>query len=123
MRNALALDWNFETNSLYAVNHGRDQLSGFWPKIFSLDQNADLPAEQFIKVNKDQDYGWPYCYFDHLQNKQVLGPEFGGDGNKTERCEGIEAPLLSLPAHTAPNDLVFYTKEPCFPSDIGMAPS
>jgi len=109
VRNALAMDWNFEINALYAVNHGRDQLSGFWPKVFTLDQNADLPAEQFLKINKDQDYGWPYCYFDHYQNKQVLGPEFGGDGKKTERCESIEPPLLSLPAHTAPNDLVFYT--------------
>ena len=109
IRNALALDWNFETNSLYAVNHGRDMLHQNWPEIYTLEQNADLPAEQFIKVNKDQDYGWPYCYFDHFQEKQILGAEFGGDGNSTSRCEDIESPLLSLPAHTAPNDLLFYT--------------
>lgn len=109
VRNALALDWNFETNSLYAVNHGRDQLSGFWPKVFTLEQNADLPAEEFIKINKDQDYGWPYCSFDPFQKNQVLAPEFGGDGKTIGRCESIAAPLLSLPAHTAPNDMVFYT--------------
>ena len=109
VRNALAMDWNFETNALYGVNHGRDQLSGFWPEVFTLEQNADLPAEQFIKINKDQDYGWPYCYFDHFENKQMLSPEFGGDGTNTERCEGIEPPLLSLPAHAAPNDMLFYT--------------
>lgn len=109
VRNGLALDWNFETNALYAVNHGRDILYTSWPEVFTEEQNADLPAEQFIMVNKDQDYGWPYCYFDHFQNKQVLGPEYGGDGNSTDRCEGIEPPLLSLPAHTAPNDLLFYT--------------
>lgn len=109
VRNALAFDWNFETNALYAVNHGRDQLQGFWPEVFTLEQNADLPAEQFIKINKDQDYGWPYCYFDHFQGKQILGPEFGGDGYITERCEDIEPPLMSLPAHTAPNDMLFYT--------------
>ena len=96
VRNALAVDWNFETNSLYAVNHGRDQLQGFWPKVYTLEQNADLPAEQFLKINKDQDYGWPYCYYDHFQEKQILNPEFGGDGTKTERCEGIESPLLSF---------------------------
>ncbi len=109
IRNGLALDWNFETNALYVVNHGRDQLSGFWPRVFTLEQNADLPAEQFIKVNKDQDYGWPYCYFDNQKMKQVLGPEFGGDGDSTGRCESIEPPLLSLKAHTAPNDMIFYT--------------
>jgi glucose/arabinose dehydrogenase len=109
IRNALALDWNFETNSLYAVNHGRDMLHKNWPEIYTLEQNADLPAEQFIKVNKDQDYGWPFCYYDHFQEKQILGAEFGGDGKMTGRCGDIEAPLVSLPAHTAPNDLLFYT--------------
>ncbi|MCK5469335.1 MAG: PQQ-dependent sugar dehydrogenase, partial [Cyclobacteriaceae bacterium] len=109
VRNGLALDWNFETNALYAVNHGRDQLSGFWPRVFTLEQNADLPAEQFIKINKDQDYGWPYCYYDHFQNKQMLSPEFGGDGKMVGRCENIEPPLMSLAAHAAPNDLIFYT--------------
>lgn len=109
VRNALAMDWNFKTNALYAVNHGRDQLSGFWPRVFTLEQNADLPAEQFIKINKDQDYGWPYCYYDHFLNKQMLSPEFGGDGKMTGQCENIEAPLLSLAAHAAPNDLIFYT--------------
>jgi glucose/arabinose dehydrogenase len=109
VRNALAFDWNFSTNALYGVNHGRDQLQGFWPQVFTLEQNADLPAEQFLKINKDQDYGWPYCYFDHLQGKQVLGPEFGGDGTTVGRCESIAPPLMSLPAHTAPNDMIFYT--------------
>jgi len=115
VRNALAIDWNIETNALYGVNHGRDQLGGFWPRKYTIEQNADLPAEQFIKINKDQDYGWPYCYFDHFQNKQVTSPEFGGDGKMTDRCEDIEPPLLSLPAHTAPNDLIFYTGD-LFPS-------
>ncbi len=109
VRNAMAMDWNSETNALYAVNHGRDQLSVFWPKVFTPEQNANLPGEQFIKINKDQDYGWPYCYYDAEQGKQMVGPEFGGDGTKTERCEGIEPALLGLPAHTAPNDLIFYT--------------
>jgi glucose/arabinose dehydrogenase len=109
IRNALAMDWDSKTNSLYSVSHGRDQLSGFWPEVFSLEQNANQPAEQFLKVSKDQDYGWPYCFYDSEQGKQVLGPEFGGDGLKTERCEGIEPALLGLPAHSAPNDLIFYT--------------
>jgi glucose/arabinose dehydrogenase len=109
VRNALALDWDYNTNALYGVNHGRDQLQGFWPEKFTLEQNRDLPAEQFIRINKDQDYGWPYCYFDHFQEKQVLGPEFSGDGTITGRCEEIEPPLLSLTAHSAPNDMIFYT--------------
>ena len=42
VRNALAFDWDFKTNALYGVNHGRDQLQGFWPEKFTLEQNRDL---------------------------------------------------------------------------------
>ncbi len=108
VRNAMALDWDFKTNSLYALSHGRDQLGGFWPKLYDEQQNADLPAEQFLKINKGQDYGWPYAYYDGFKKKQMMSPEFGGDGEK-ESDRGIEPALLGLPAHTAPNDLLFYT--------------
>ena len=120
VRNALAIDWDFATNALYAVNHGRDELSTFWPEVYTKEQNADLPAEQFLQINKDQDYGWPFCYYDAAQGKQILGPEFGGDGTKTERCDDIAPALLGLPAHTAPNDLLFYTGD-LFQASIRMA--
>lgn len=109
VRNALAIDWNKATKSLFAMVHGRDQLGGFWPKVFNKKQNADLPSEQFIEVSPGQDYGWPYCYYDDAQKKLMLGPEFGGDGKEQGRCADIKPPLLGLPAHTAPNDLLFYT--------------
>ena len=28
------------------------------------------------------DYGWPECYYDAVQQKLVLAPEYGGDGGK-----------------------------------------
>jgi glucose/arabinose dehydrogenase len=43
------------------------------------------------------------------QNKKVLAPEYGGDGKKTTRCEGVEPPVVAFPAHAAPNALLFYT--------------
>jgi len=39
----------------------------------------------------------------------VLGPEYGGDGMKVERCSASDDPILAFPAHTAPNDVLFYT--------------
>lgn len=59
IRNAVALAWNNATNGLFVVQHGRDQLSEFWPKLFTADQNAELPAEEFFQVNEGDFLGWP----------------------------------------------------------------
>ncbi len=108
IRNAVALAWNATTNGLFAVQHGRDQLAEFWPKLYTPDQNADLPAEEFFQINDGDFFGWPYCYFDPMQNKKLLAPEYGGDGKKTSRCEQAKDPIVAFPAHLAPNDLIFY---------------
>lgn len=108
IRNAVALTWNTATNGLFLMQHGRDQLAEFWPKLYTDEQNADLPAEEFFQINEGDFCGWPYCYFDPMQNKKVLGPEYGGDGKKTGRCEQAKAPIVAFPAHMAPNDLLFY---------------
>ena len=109
IRNAVAINWNPSVNKLYAVQHGRDQLSQLYPDLYTDQQNADLPAEEFLLVEEKSNFGWPYCYYDLAQNKKILGPEYGGDGRKIERCSAADDPILAFPAHTAPNDLLFYT--------------
>ena len=42
-------------------------------------------------LQKGADYGWPECYFDRLQNKLVLAPEYGGDGKEVGVCAGKRA--------------------------------
>jgi glucose/arabinose dehydrogenase len=37
----------------------------------------------------------------------MLAPEYNGDGKK--EAPGYTAPIMGLPAHWAPNDLLFYT--------------
>ncbi|RXK62852.1 sorbosone dehydrogenase [Lacibacter luteus] len=108
LRNVMGLKWNEEVNELFVVQHGRDQLDMF-PEFFTPQQNAVIPAEEMFMVKKGDDCGWPYCYFDVQQNKKVLAPEYGGDGKKTTRCEGVVQPIVAFPAHMAPNDLLFYT--------------
>ena len=39
----------------------------------------------------------------------MLGPEYGGDGKKQERCSGKEQPIMAFPGHWAPNAVLFYT--------------
>lgn len=108
IRNAVALDWNFSVDKLYALQHGRDDLHRFWPDLYTPEQNRDLPAEEFLQIDEGDDFGWPYCYYDQYQEKKLLCPEYGGDGKIQGRCEGVKAPIVAFPGHLAPNDLVFY---------------
>ncbi|TDI67154.1 MAG: sorbosone dehydrogenase [Bacteroidetes bacterium] len=108
IRNCVALDWNHHSNGLFAVMHGRDQLSMFWPDFYDDKQNAELPSEEFLQIDDGDDFGWPFCYHDPEKNLKVLAPEYGGDGNKIDRCAEKKDPVLGFPAHYAPNDLLFY---------------
>jgi glucose/arabinose dehydrogenase len=109
IRNIVGIDWNNKENQLYAMQHGRDQLSQFWPDKYNDAQSAELPAEEFFLVKKGSDFGWPYCYYDQMQKKKVLQPEYGGDGKQVGRCADKTQPIMGFPGHWAPNDLLFYT--------------
>ena len=115
IRNAVALNWNTAVNKLYALQHGRDQLSQLWPDFYTDEQNAELPSEEFLLVNDGSDFGWPYTYYDHLQGKRMLAPEYGGDGQKEAEAK-FQDPILAFPGHYGPNDLIFYTGDQ-FPDD------
>ena len=93
---------------LFVTQHGRDQLSQNWPRYFNARQSAELPAEEIVLLQKGADYGWPECYYDQLQNKLVLAPEYGGDGKEVGVCAGKQAPVAAFPGHWAPNDLLIY---------------
>jgi glucose/arabinose dehydrogenase len=107
LRNVVGLDWNAATNTLFVMQHGRDQLTMF-PQYFDDKKNAVLPAECMYEIHKGDNAGWPYIYFDDVQNKKILMPEYGGDGVKTAGEDAID-PVVAFPAHTAPNGLLFYT--------------
>ena len=111
IRQCIAMAWHPEDNCLYAVQHGRDQLHAFFPEHFTVKENAELPAEEFQRVEKGDDFGWPYSYYDHRQGKRVLAPEYGGDGQIVGRAADFKAPEFGFPGHWAPNDLMFYTGE------------
>ncbi|MEM6376933.1 MAG: PQQ-dependent sugar dehydrogenase [Bacteroidota bacterium] len=109
IRNAIGVTWNPETNSLFAMQHGRDQLHQLWKDKYTEDEGVELPAEEFYSIQEGDDFGWPYCYYDHLQSKKMLAPEYGGEGETVGRCEGLKGAIMGFPGHMAPNDLLFYT--------------
>ncbi|TFG51377.1 MAG: sorbosone dehydrogenase [Gemmatimonadales bacterium] len=106
LRNAMALAVEPATGRLYAAPHGRDQLTQSWSYSEAL--GAELPSEEFMQVGAGDDFGWPYCYYDHQQGRKVLAPEYGGDGRSTGRCAAAKDPLIGFPGHWAPMGMAFY---------------
>jgi len=108
IRNTVGLDWNTSTNTLFAMQHGRDGLQDY--HFFPDSVSVELPAEEMLEVKKPGDnFGWPYCFYNQLAGKKMVNPEYGGDGKATGRCEGVAAPAAAYPGHMAPNGLLFYT--------------
>ena len=109
LRSIVALEWNYKTNNLYTVMHGRDYLHSTWPKYFSEWEGAVLPSEEFLLLKDGADAGWPYYYYDQIKGKLLLSPEYGGDGKKEGKGSEYTQPIVGFPGHFAPNDLLFYT--------------
>ena len=108
IRSVVGMQWNPMDESLYAVVNGIDNLHTIYPNLYSSWQAALLPAELFTKVKDGSNFGWPYAYFDQLQEKNVLQPGYGGDGKKIGRAVGFDKPSMGFPGHWAPMDVLFY---------------
>ena len=115
LRNMVALAVNPRNNELYGVQHGRDMLFENWPQFFTVEEDAVLPSEEFVRITRGSDNGWPYCYFDAVfEHRKVLAPEYGGNGQLVSggpgiNCASYNQPLVNFGAHWAPNGLHFYS--------------
>jgi glucose/arabinose dehydrogenase len=108
LRNVVGLDWNNQLNQLFVTQHGRDMLNNLFPDMYDTTVSAELPSETMYAINKGDNAGWPYIYYDHVKGKKMMAPEYGGDGKKTVDDKFIN-PAMAFPAHMAPNGLLFYT--------------
>jgi glucose/arabinose dehydrogenase len=108
IKNAVGIDWNSNTRSLFSMQHGRGQFDDKFPQYYTPKQSAELPAETMYEVHPGTDAGWPFVYYDQFQKKKILAPEYGGDGKKAGDKK-FQDPIAAFPAHFAPNDLLFYT--------------
>jgi glucose/arabinose dehydrogenase len=108
IRNALAMAWSPQWHGLYSLSHGRDGLVQNFPQFYDARKSADLPSEEFARVEQGDDWGWPYCYHDWMQHQKVLAPEYGGNGQTVGRCAAMSQPLIGFPGHWAPNALLLY---------------
>jgi glucose/arabinose dehydrogenase len=108
LRNVVGLDWNQQLDQLFVMQHGRDGLFQLDPDLFDAKQSAELPAETMYAIQKGDNAGWPYVYYDQFKKEKILAPEYGGDGKKTAG-ENAKDPLVAFPGHLAPDGLLFYT--------------
>jgi glucose/arabinose dehydrogenase len=96
LRNSVFFAWNPVTNKLWATEMGRDQLGD------------DIPPDEVNIVEKDKDYGWPYCY-----GKNNLDPF-----NKVAVvCSTMTPSVVDLQAHSAPLGIDFVAGE-SWPEDL-----
>ncbi len=107
LRQFPAITWH--DNALYIVMNNRDQLDVFWPDRFTAQDNAERPAEPMYRATGGENFGWPFCFYDYGQKKEVMNPEYGGDGKEVGRCPSFTQPIAVFPAHWAPVDVMFYT--------------
>jgi len=82
LKNSVGIAWNSTTNSLFATQHGRGALDVKFPKYYTPQQSEELPAETIYELHEGSDAGWPFIYYDPFQKKQILAPEYGGDGRQ-----------------------------------------
>jgi glucose/arabinose dehydrogenase len=108
IKNAVGIVWNDNTNSLFATQHGRGKFDDKFPQYYTPKQSAELPAETIYELHQGSDAGWPFIYYDQFQKKQIVAPEYGGDGKK-ESTGKFQDPAIAFPAHLAPDDLLFYS--------------
>ncbi len=90
LRNAVGIAENPKTDSIWVTVNGRDLLGD------------DLPPEVIFDLGKNGgDFGWPYCYGDHIPDSNFTKP---GDN----RCQSVTGPKVQMQAHSAPLGLAFY---------------
>src|SRR5258705_10076354 len=89
------------------MQHGRDQLSLPDTSLYNAKQIAQLPAETMYALQKGDNAGWPYVYYDQFQKKKIVSPEYGGDGRKTGGENDVD-PVAAYPGHLAPDGLLIY---------------
>ena len=110
LHNAVALTVNPGDTTVYAVSHGRDALHDAWPALYSDVDAATAAWEEMIRITTVRaDFGWPYCYYNGLKLARFVAPEYGGDKQRTDRCDRMIQPLIAFPAHWAPMSMLFYT--------------
>ncbi|NND33418.1 MAG: c-type cytochrome [Saprospiraceae bacterium] len=108
IRSIVGMDWNHQERTLYALQHGRDNMHRTSPDHFSPRQSALLPSEELLRVDEGSDAGWPYVYYDQMKEQKLINPEYLNEADAIRDPSTFTQPIIGFPGHFAPNDLLFY---------------
>ena len=108
-RHILTLAWKPEVDAIFAVQNGRDVINVVDP-TFSVEYNAERVAEEMHVIRQGANLGWPYTYYDPIDDKRLFSPEYGGDGKKGPEAGRFQDPSIDFPAHWAPMQMALYDK-------------
>ncbi len=98
LRNSQGFAWHPKTGEMYATNEGADMRSD----IKGGAVNDELPPEHLNKIEAGQNYGWPHCW-----GNQVEDPNFVGE---TGFCKTTRAPEITFTSHSTPIGITFLDK-------------
>lgn len=91
---------------LYGISQGRDSLHELYPQFFTREQGIVLAPDELVKIDRNTNFGFPYCYTDSVSGRRKLMPEYGGDGKIEAQCNSLDKPLAVFTHHDGPNDLL-----------------
>lgn len=102
LRNTIGFDWHPQTKALWGADNGTD-----W-------RGDDLPPEELNMIVDSADYGWPLVYADQKVDPTREDP---AGTTKEAYAKKTKPSVLTMPAHSAPINLVFLHKAANFPQD------
>ena len=108
LRHVLSVAWNPNSQALFIVMMGRDQLNTVAPQFYTDQDNAERVGEELHVMREGGNFGWPFTYYDVLRKARMVAPEYGGDNAKVAEPGKWPNPLVAFPAHWAPLQMAFY---------------
>lgn len=105
LRHTIGFKWHPTTGVLYGFDQGSD-----W-------HGDNIPPEELNALERNKNYGWPFCYGDKIPDPYVNVGNMPGKITKEEYCRMTEGSTLNYTAHAAAIEMVFYTGNQ-FPADF-----
>ncbi|MGB7816535.1 MAG: PQQ-dependent sugar dehydrogenase [Methylotenera sp.] len=104
LRNSQGFAWHPKTGSMFATNDGADMRSD--KKGGRV--NDELPPEHFNKIEPGKHYGWPHCWGNPNNIKEMVeDPNFAGPDNF---CKNSSPPTIIFTSHSTPIGVTFLNK-------------
>ncbi len=103
LRNAVAMQWDDKSDTLYLTNMGDDQLGNHAPEdpFFSI---TAAQIERDLATSQPLDYGWPYCYFEN----GTVHPDLVFGKSPNAHCDKVPAAYTTFTAHSSPLGFVLF---------------